>query len=120
MDEVIFRKGGEMKDNTWWEDDRTDSWEEVYQAFTARRESEVKEGLKAAFPNVPCRCPFVLLNGKDECQFVKYVEADEVCTHPSNKPPEPECEHAFFDYHHIWRKYKDEEDKYCRDCGEKL
>ncbi len=45
----------------------------------------------------------------------------DLCTHPSNKPPEPECEHRVWDYFtDAWLYFKDQDHEHCRDCGIKL
>ena len=82
--------------------------DELYQAFNARRESEAKEKLTKVFGPVGCRCP---RGAGGWCKHFSHKD-DEVCNHPSNKPPEPECEHrqAFNTYEQLGHKY-------CRDCG---
>jgi hypothetical protein len=71
---------------------RTRTWEEVYQIFKERTEEEAKEKLTKVFGPAGCRCPAWGVNNKTiVCQ---YLDRDEGCTHPSNKPPEPECDHT--------------------------
>ncbi len=81
--------------------------EDLYQAFSARRDAEVKERLTRAFGLEPCRCPDPYLTQGDRTGMCYYRGKDEACNHPSNKPPEPECEHGSNEY-------------LCRDCGIKL
>ena len=92
--------------------------ERLYQAIKARGEAEAKEKLTERFGPLHCQCPWPY---KERGDFCKYSGQDEVCEHPSNKPPEPECEHRVWDYFTgAWLYFKDQDHKHCRDCGKKL
>lgn len=99
----------------------TASLDEVYQNFFARRESEAKEKLTKVFGAPHCSCPVE----PEKALRCDYLKDDEVCTHPSNKPPEPECEHRHKDgpkygSNNRYFLYRDSGDKHCRNCGDKL
>ena len=121
---------GDLKEQTWEEffEDQTVTWERAYQAFEARREAEkkLKSDYKTSIP-CSCKCPISgeNFNATWNPQYVSYrcshLGDDDICTHPSNKPPEPECEHGFTSMVlDTFRSYKSIGDKHCRDCGEKL
>ena len=98
---------------------RSETWEEAYKAFFARREAEDEEKLTEIFGPLHCQCPYPYDKARDDgcCRYLDPYK--EICNHPSNKPLEPECEHGetikdkFYPY--TW-----EHDKYCRNCGKKL
>ena len=92
-----------LKEQTW-EDffkGRPETWERAYQAFEARRKAEkkLKSDYKTSIP-CSCKCPISgeNFNATWNPQYVSYrcsyLGDDDICTHPSNNLPEPECNHT--------------------------
>ncbi len=99
---------------------RSSSWEEAYKAFFARNKAEAKGELTEIFGPLHCQCPYPYEKTTDN-GICRFLGDTDVCTHPSNKPPEPECKHRVYDYFSdVWLYFKDRGDKRCRNCGEKL
>ena len=101
------------------------TWEDVYQAFEARRKAEDKEDENELIPASEAFGPkYYMCHCPDPHDYIgddivcRWHNEDGICNHPSNKPPEPECGHAFKNGAEFL--YKTYGDKYCRDCGEKL
>ena len=69
---------------------------DLYQAFKTRGEAEDRDD-----------------------GICRYLGDTDVCTHPSNKPPEPECEHGYYT-DKTFSCFVSYTDKHCRDCGKKL
>ncbi len=67
-------------------------WEKAYQAIKARLEAEAEDKVKERFP-LYCRCPYPYETTTDN-GICRFLGDTDVCTHPSNKSPEPECEHT--------------------------
>ncbi len=104
--------------------------EPLYQAFKARGEAEAKEKLTEIFGPVGCRCPYPYEATRDD-GICRYLGDTDACTHPSNKPPEPEsepeCEHkdglgCSFKYYTVYGKIPGENFPYihCPLCGKTL
>ncbi|KKM21065.1 hypothetical protein LCGC14_1639170 [marine sediment metagenome] len=108
-------------------------WEEVYQEFEARRRADEKKF------RPHCIVPYspkydtairllhnCLLDRGPNKRF--WAEVESFLEAELDKLPEPECEHGRKEamYHkkqftgYTWVSYKNEGDKHCRDCGEKL
>ncbi len=86
-----------------------DTWERAYKAFKARGEAEAEEKLR-------CWCP-----DGGHCVYSPDGLTGSHCNHPSNKPPEPECDHGCRDIKTgRFVPYKDFGDRHCRGCGDRL
>ena len=132
-----------MKPEKWWINaspmNSGENWEEIYQNFKERwwnefwserimadfggkpPKPEAKEKLTKALCD-PALCPRSSFHAHS-CHFI--FPDRRRCghkDHPSNKPPEPECEHGKHRQtkRRAYYYYKDHGDKHCRDCGDKL
>ena len=117
-------KISELKEQAWADffEDRPPTWEKAYQAFEARRKAEGKEDENELIPASEAFGPkYYMCHCPDPHDYIgedivcRWHNEDGICNHPSNKPPEPECGHAFKNGAEFL--YKTYGDKYCRDCG---